>query len=107
MPGATQKQEIVWFVIMNAEEKLDNLNTDNEASGKNLDYFRTQQDNLLQSFVQKWGTLKDQPARLKPNPTRSNKTSYSEIVKQLGVAESKYELCDRLKLGALRALKRH
>ncbi|MGB3651608.1 MAG: D-alanyl-D-alanine carboxypeptidase [Rivularia sp. (in: cyanobacteria)] len=77
----TQKQEIIWFVIMNAEGKLDNLNTENEASGKNLEYFRTQQDNLLQSFVQKWGTLKDQPTRLKPNPTRSNKTSRSEIVK--------------------------
>ena len=65
---------------MNAAGKLENLNTENEASGKNLEYFRTQQDNLLQSFVQKWGTLKG-PTRLKPNPTRSNKTSRSEIVK--------------------------
>ncbi len=76
----TQNQEIVWFVIMNAAGKLENLNTENEASGENLEYFRTQQDNLLQSFVQKWGTLKG-PTRLKPNPTRSNKTSRSEIVK--------------------------
>ena len=77
----TQKQEIVWFVIMNAEGKLDNLNPDKETSGKNLEYFRTQQDNLLQSFVQNWGIVKDRSTRLKPNPTRNNKTSRSEIVK--------------------------
>lgn len=60
----TQERQTVWFVIMNAEGKLDNLNGDKEASGKNLEYFRTQQDNLLQSFVQKWGTVKDQPTKV-------------------------------------------
>ncbi|MBW4601786.1 MAG: hypothetical protein KME29_19985 [Calothrix sp. FI2-JRJ7] len=63
------------------EGKLASLNEKKDASGKNLEYFRTQQDNLLQSFVQKWGAVKDQPTQLKPNPTRNTKTSYSEIVK--------------------------
>lgn len=77
----TQKKQTVWFVIMNGDGKVDNLDENKDAFGKKLEYFRTQQDSLLQSFVQKWGTVKDQPNQLKPNPTRNSKTSYSEIVK--------------------------
>ncbi|BAZ08593.1 peptidase S13, D-Ala-D-Ala carboxypeptidase C [Calothrix sp. NIES-4071] len=77
----TQQRGIVWFVIMNSEGKLPSIDPQKDASGKSLEYFRTQQDNLLQSFVQKWGTVLDQPTQLKPNPARNSKTSYSEIVK--------------------------
>ncbi|NMG08509.1 D-alanyl-D-alanine carboxypeptidase [Brasilonema sp. UFV-L1] len=76
----TQEQKTVWFVIMNAQGESDNLNAQSEASGKNLEYFRTQQDYLLQSFVDKWGAVEAQRRELTPNPTRNSKTSYSEIV---------------------------
>lgn len=77
----TTERQTVWFVIMNGDGKVDNLDENKDASGKKLEYFRTQQDTLLQSFVQKWGAVKDQPTQLKSNPTRNSKTSYSQIVK--------------------------
>ena len=62
----TQKQETVWFVIMNR--------------GANVEGFRTQQEVLLKSFLNDWGTVQASPAELTPNPARKSKVSRNEIV---------------------------
>ncbi len=62
----TQKQETVWFAIMNG--------------GANVEKFRTQQEVLLKSFLNEWGTVQASPAELTPNPARNSKASRSEIV---------------------------
>ncbi|WP_333113795.1 MULTISPECIES: D-alanyl-D-alanine carboxypeptidase [unclassified Microcoleus] len=62
----TQKQETVWFVIMNR--------------GANVEEFRTQQEVLLKSFLKDWGTVQASPAELTPNPARKSKVSRNEIV---------------------------
>ncbi|WP_445240235.1 hypothetical protein [Microcoleus vaginatus] len=62
----TQKQETVWFVIMNR--------------GANVETFRTQQEVLLKSFLNEWGSVQVSPRELTPNPARSSKVSRSEIV---------------------------
>ena len=62
----TQKQETVWFVIMNR--------------GENVETFRTQQEVLLKSFLNEWGSVQVSPPELTPNPTRNSKVSRSEIV---------------------------
>lgn len=78
----TEKEKTVWFVIMNSDGKLDNLNSEQKVSGKSFEYFRTQQDVLLKSFANKWGTVKTQPSELTPNAERNSKTSRNEIVKK-------------------------
>jgi serine-type D-Ala-D-Ala carboxypeptidase/endopeptidase (penicillin-binding protein 4) len=62
----TQKQETVWFAIMNG--------------GANVEQFRTQQEVLLKSFVNQWGTVQASPVELTPNPARISKISRSEII---------------------------
>ncbi len=62
----TQKQETVWFVIMNR--------------GANVETFRTQQEVLLKSFLNEWGSVQVSPPELTPNPARNSKVSRSEIV---------------------------
>jgi D-alanyl-D-alanine carboxypeptidase/D-alanyl-D-alanine-endopeptidase (penicillin-binding protein 4) len=62
----TQKQETVWFVIMNR--------------GENVETFRTQQEVLLKSFLNDWGSVQVSPPDLTPNPARNSKVSRSEIV---------------------------
>jgi serine-type D-Ala-D-Ala carboxypeptidase/endopeptidase (penicillin-binding protein 4) len=62
----TQKQETVWFAIMNG--------------GANVEQFRTQQEVLLKSFLNEWGSVPASPAELTPNPARNSKVSRSEIV---------------------------
>jgi len=62
----TQKQETVWFVIMNR--------------GENVETFRTQQEVLLKSFLNEWGSVQVSPPDLTPNPARKSKVSRSEIV---------------------------
>lgn len=63
----TQQQGNVWFAIMNG--------------GKDTDEFRTQQEDLLKSFLQQWGEVSSLPAELTPNPNWQSKTSRFEIVK--------------------------
>lgn len=62
----TQKQETVWFVIMNR--------------GENVETLRTQQEVLLKSFLNEWGSVQVSPPDLTPNPARNSKVSRSEIV---------------------------
>ena len=62
----TEKQETVWFVIMNG--------------GANVETFRTQQEVLLKSFLNQWGTVQTSPPELTANPARISKVSRSEIV---------------------------
>ncbi|MBE9184066.1 D-alanyl-D-alanine carboxypeptidase [Microcoleus sp. LEGE 07076] len=62
----TQKQETVWFVIMNR--------------GANVETFRTQQEVLLKSFLNEWGSVQASPPELTPNPARNSKVSRNEIV---------------------------
>jgi serine-type D-Ala-D-Ala carboxypeptidase/endopeptidase (penicillin-binding protein 4) len=62
----TQKQETVWFAIMNG--------------GANVEQFRTQQEVLLKGFLNEWGSVQASPPELTPNPARSSKVSRSEIV---------------------------
>ncbi|NJK68172.1 MAG: D-alanyl-D-alanine carboxypeptidase [Microcoleus sp. CSU_2_2] len=62
----TEKQETVWFVIMNG--------------GANVETFRTQQEVLLKSFLNLWGSVPTSPPELTANPARISKVSRSEIV---------------------------
>lgn len=62
----TQKQQTVWFVIMNR--------------GANVETFRTKQEVLLKSFLNEWGSVQVAPPELTPNPARNSKASRSEIV---------------------------
>jgi D-alanyl-D-alanine carboxypeptidase (penicillin-binding protein 4) len=62
----TQKQQTVWFVIMNG--------------GANVEEFRTQQEVLLKGFLTQWGTVQASPPELTANPARISKVSRSEIV---------------------------
>lgn len=62
----TQKQETVWFVIMNG--------------GANVESFRTQQEVLLKGFLNQWGAVQVSPPELTANPARISKVSRSEIV---------------------------
>ncbi len=62
----TQKQETVWFVIMNG--------------GANVETFRTQQEVLLKGFLTQWGAVQASPPELTANPERISKVSRSEIV---------------------------
>jgi serine-type D-Ala-D-Ala carboxypeptidase/endopeptidase (penicillin-binding protein 4) len=62
----TEKQETVWFVIMNG--------------GANVETFRTQQEVLLKSFLTLWGAVPTSPPELTANPARISKISRSEIV---------------------------
>ncbi len=64
----TQQQGTVWFAIINF--------------GFNLKGFRTQQEVLLQNFVNQWGAVQSLPTELKTNPRRKSKTSSSETVNQ-------------------------
>ncbi|WP_338022433.1 D-alanyl-D-alanine carboxypeptidase [Argonema antarcticum] len=63
----TQKQGSVWFAIMNG--------------GKNTDEFRTQQEDMLKTFLSQWGAVESLPAELTPNIERNSKTSQTEVVK--------------------------
>jgi serine-type D-Ala-D-Ala carboxypeptidase/endopeptidase (penicillin-binding protein 4) len=62
----TDQQETVWFVIMNG--------------GANVETFRTQQEVLLKSFLNLWGTVPASPPELTANPARIGKVARSEIV---------------------------
>ncbi|OCR02128.1 D-alanyl-D-alanine carboxypeptidase [Oscillatoriales cyanobacterium USR001] len=61
----TQKQGIVWFVIMNG--------------GENVEEFRVQQEALLNTLVNEWGKVQESPPELTPNPSRKSKTSENDI----------------------------
>jgi serine-type D-Ala-D-Ala carboxypeptidase/endopeptidase (penicillin-binding protein 4) len=63
----TQKQGIVWFVIMN-------------GGGANLEGFRSGQEALLQTLSSQWGTVQTSPTELSVNGERSSQTSLSEAV---------------------------
>ncbi|KAM3101168.1 D-alanyl-D-alanine carboxypeptidase [Phormidesmis sp. 146-12] len=63
----TQKQGVVWFVIMN-------------GGGANLEGFRSQQETILQTLMRQWGTVQSSPAELSANGKRSTQTSLSEVV---------------------------
>ncbi|MCD8487328.1 MAG: D-alanyl-D-alanine carboxypeptidase [Desertifilum sp.] len=63
----TQQQGTIWFAIMNG--------------GTDIEGFRLEQEDLLRSFLQQWGTLAVSPQELLPNPQRQSKRSYSELVK--------------------------
>ncbi|KAM3115008.1 D-alanyl-D-alanine carboxypeptidase [Phormidesmis sp. 146-33] len=63
----TQKQGVVWFVIMN-------------GGGANLEGFRSQQETILQTLMRQWGTVQSSPAELSANGERSTQTSLSEAV---------------------------
>ncbi len=65
----TQQQGTVWFATMNV--------------GGDLKVFRTQQEVLLQDFVNQWGVVQSLPAELTPNPMRASKTSRNEILSTL------------------------
>ncbi|NER51734.1 MAG: D-alanyl-D-alanine carboxypeptidase [Symploca sp. SIO1A3] len=62
----TQKQGTVWFALMNLGEDFKESHTEQEV--------------LLKSLLNQWGTVESLPVELKPNPERKNKTSRSEIV---------------------------
>ncbi len=62
----TQQQGTVWFATMNV--------------GNNLEGFRTQQEVLLNDFVNQWGAVQSLPDELTPNPDRIGKTSRNEIL---------------------------
>jgi len=62
----TQKQGTVWFALMNI--------------GEDFKESHTEQEILLKSLLNQWGTVQSLPVELKPNPQRKNKTSRSEIV---------------------------
>jgi D-alanyl-D-alanine carboxypeptidase/D-alanyl-D-alanine-endopeptidase (penicillin-binding protein 4) len=51
--------------------------------GGDLKVFRTQQEVLLQDFVNQWGVVQSLPAELTPNPMRASKTSRNEILSTL------------------------
>ncbi len=63
----TQKQGVVWFVIMN-------------GGGANLEGFRSRQETLLQTLSSQWGTVETSPTELSVNGERSTQTSLSEAV---------------------------
>lgn len=63
----TRKQGVVWFVVMN-------------GGGANLEGFRSQQENLLQTLITQWGSVTTLPTELSVNPERSRRTSISEAV---------------------------
>jgi serine-type D-Ala-D-Ala carboxypeptidase/endopeptidase (penicillin-binding protein 4) len=62
----TKKQGIVWFVIMN--------------SGENVEQFRIEQEELLNTLVKDWGSVQELPPQLTPNPTRKSKNSDNQII---------------------------
>jgi serine-type D-Ala-D-Ala carboxypeptidase/endopeptidase (penicillin-binding protein 4) len=62
----TQKQQNVWFVMMNG--------------GANVEVLRTQQEVLLKGFLSEWGAVQASPPELTANPARNSKVSRSEIV---------------------------
>lgn len=62
----TQKQQTVWFAIMNG--------------GANVEVLRTQQEVLLKGFLSEWGAVPASPPELTANPARKSKVSRSEIV---------------------------
>lgn len=63
----TRKQGVVWFVVMN-------------GGGANLEGFRSQQEDLLQTLISQWGLATTSPAELSVNPERSTRTSISEAI---------------------------
>jgi len=65
----TQKQGTVWFAVMNL--------------GKEFNESHAEQEILLKSLLEEWGTVQSLPGELAPNPERKNKTSRSEIVKTI------------------------
>jgi D-alanyl-D-alanine carboxypeptidase/D-alanyl-D-alanine-endopeptidase (penicillin-binding protein 4) len=62
----TEKQGVVWFVIMNG--------------GINLEGFRASQETLLQQLMNQWGTARSLPSILTPNPARAKLTTQIEIL---------------------------
>jgi D-alanyl-D-alanine carboxypeptidase/D-alanyl-D-alanine-endopeptidase (penicillin-binding protein 4) len=66
----TQKQGIIWFVMMNG--------------GENVEEFRLQQEALLNNLVNEWGSVQESPPELTPNPTRKSKTSVNQVIKSPG-----------------------
>ncbi|MGB7442841.1 MAG: D-alanyl-D-alanine carboxypeptidase [Coleofasciculaceae cyanobacterium] len=62
----TKEKGMVWFALMN-------------GGSNNLKGFRTEQESLLQEFLNKWGVVQSLPAKLTPNPNRKGKTSSNEI----------------------------
>lgn len=67
----TQKQGLVWIVIMN--------------TGGELEAFRAQQDVLLQQLMSKWGEIDSPPSALIPTVGKKDHTSRIEIVNKPSV----------------------
>jgi len=63
----TQNQGVIWFALVNGEGDVDR--------------FRAQQELLLQTLLQGWGTTTQPFAQLTANPARQNQTAISQIVK--------------------------
>jgi serine-type D-Ala-D-Ala carboxypeptidase/endopeptidase (penicillin-binding protein 4) len=63
----TSKKGTVWFVVMN-------------GGGSNLEGFRAEQENLLRSLVNQWGTTTAIPTELTINPERTKLTSMIEKI---------------------------
>ena len=61
----TQKQGIVWFAIFN--------------SGGDLQLFRSEQESLLNNFVENGGTVTSLPVELQVSLKRQNETSHNKI----------------------------
>ncbi len=63
----TSKKGIVWFVVMN-------------GGGANLEGFRSEQESLMRSLVNQWGTTNIPPAELAVSSDRTKLTSMLEKV---------------------------
>lgn len=62
----TENQGVIWFAVINGEG--------------DVDQFRTQQETLLQTLMQSWGTTNKTFDLITANPTRQNLTVNSQVV---------------------------
>lgn len=62
----TENQGVIWFAVINGEG--------------NVDQFRAQQETLLQTLMQSWGTTTKTFDLITANPERQNLTATSQIV---------------------------
>jgi serine-type D-Ala-D-Ala carboxypeptidase/endopeptidase (penicillin-binding protein 4) len=65
----TKNKGIVWFTIMNGGDN-------------NLPEFRKQQEMVLQTLLNEWGTVETLPPELTPNPQRKTKMPRNELAKK-------------------------
>jgi D-alanyl-D-alanine carboxypeptidase/D-alanyl-D-alanine-endopeptidase (penicillin-binding protein 4) len=62
----TQKQGVIWFALINGEG--------------DVGQFRTQQETLLQTLLQTWGTPAQAVAPLTASPSRQNLTATTDLM---------------------------